>query len=37
MINNLQRFSTLVFLTFIIVACGDNEPKSKNVKKEIYI
>ena len=37
MINNLQRFSTLVFLTFLLVACGDNEPKNKSTKKEIYI
>ena len=37
MINNLQRFSTLVFLTFLLVACGDNEPKNKSAKKEIYI
>ena len=37
MINNLQRFSTLVFLTLLLVACGDNEPKNKSVKKEIYI
>jgi len=37
MINNLQRFSTVVFLTFLLVACGDNEPKNKSAKKEIYI
>jgi RND family efflux transporter MFP subunit len=37
MINNLQRFLTLIFLSYLLLGCGDNEPKKKSVKKEIYI
>jgi len=37
MINNLQRVLTLIFLSWLLLGCGDNEPKNKNVKKEIYI
>ena len=37
MVNNLYRLSSLVFLTLLLVACGDNEPKKKSIKKEIYI
>ena len=37
MINMLQRLLTLIFLTFILISCGDDEPKKKSIKKEIYI
>tara|TARA_B110000090_G_C13306179_1_gene417730 strand:+ start:50 stop:1120 length:1071 start_codon:yes stop_codon:yes gene_type:complete len=37
MINKLQRFLTLVFLTCLLISCGDNEPKKQTNKKEIYI
>ena len=37
MINMLQRFLTLIFLSFLLIGCGDNEPKEKSNKKEIYI
>ena len=37
MINNLQRVLTLIFLSWLLLGCGDNEPKNKNFKKEIYI
>ena len=37
MINMLQRFPTLIFLSCLLIGCGDNEPKEKSNKKEIYI
>ena len=37
MINSLQRFLTLIFLSCLLIGCGDNEPKEKSNKKEIYI
>jgi len=37
MIHNLQRFLTLIFLFCLLIGCGDNEPKKKSNKKEIYI
>ena len=37
MIHNLQRFLTLIFLSSFLLGCGDNEPKKKSIKKEIYI
>jgi len=37
MINSLKRFLTLVFLSCLLIGCGDNEPKKKSNKKEIYI
>ena len=37
MINMLLRLLTLIFLTFILISCGDDEPKKKSIKKEIYI
>ena len=27
----------LIFLSYFLVGCGDNEPKKKSNKKEIYI
>jgi len=37
MIHNLQRFLILIFLSSFLLGCGDNEPKKKSIKKEIYI
>ena len=37
MINMLQQFLILIVLSCLLISCGDNEPKKKNNKKEIYI
>ena len=37
MAHNLYRFLILIFLSYFLVGCGDNGPKKKSNKKEIYI
>jgi membrane fusion protein (multidrug efflux system) len=37
MIKKLHRLLSLIFLTYLLIGCGDNEPKKNSIKKEIYI
>ena len=37
MLNNLQHAVILIFISLILISCGDSESKKKNSKKEIYI
>ena len=37
MLNNLQQAVILIFISFLLISCGDSESKKQNSKKEIYI